>query len=582
MRLRPTAFVVLGLLLAVPLHAQDVAQPSAPPPTDVRLLDKVPNYAQILRHQWSAGVPKDVIEAESSNQMYGGLLGKEPLQATSLADCIALAIQNNTNLQIQRLGPVSATAQVRSARSIFDPKLYSNVVRDRYQTPAVTFLNAGASPTYFTQDLIANVGLRKTLLSGGQIQLEWDNKKYGTVPSLANPIVPQYTTSLGLTLTQPLLRDFGWKYALLMVEIAQNTEQAAYFQYEASISNLVAQVEAAYWALVLAIENVRVQEEGVNLGLEVQRQNEGKFNVGALAHTAVLEAQADVARREALLIRARNAEDIARDNLRALINYRQPNSSTLLMIEPHDQPTAAPYPANLEASLQTALEKRPELTAARLGVYGSGLQRKVAENQLLPRLNFVGQLGLNGLAGTDQQVVFNGTVVPVNPIATGGYGTALGQLPDGRFYNYSAGATIEIPIDNAQAKANYATANINLDQSRLSLQQLQESVTLEIKTAVTNIHSDLKSIQATRLARELEEENVRNQQARYNVGLATTKDLLDFQDRLTVAQFNEIQAVTQYNTDLAELHRVEGTLLSARNILLERLEPEKAPWWASF
>src|SRR5262245_25882367 len=109
MRLRPTAFVVLGLLLAVPLHAQDAAQPSAPPPTDVRLLDKVPNYAQILRHQWSAGVPKDVIEAESSNQMYGGLTGELPPQATSLVDCIALAIQNNTNLRIQRLGPVAAT-----------------------------------------------------------------------------------------------------------------------------------------------------------------------------------------------------------------------------------------------------------------------------------------------------------------------------------------------------------------------------------------------------------------------------------------------------------------------------------------
>jgi outer membrane protein len=99
---------------------------------------------------------------------------------------------------------------------------------------------------------------------------------------------------------------------------------------------------------------------------------------------------------------------------------------------------------------------------------------------------------------------------------------------------------------------------------------------------VSNLESDLKSIDATRIARELAEENVRNQQARYNVGLATTENLLDFQDRLTQARFAEVQALTAYNTDLAEMRRVEGTLLSARNVLIERVSPEATLWWASF
>jgi outer membrane protein TolC len=92
----------------------------------------------------------------------------------------------------------------------------------------------------------------------------------------------------------------------------------------------------------------------------------------------------------------------------------------------------------------------------------------------------------------------------------------------------------------------------------------------------------LKSIDATRIARELAEENLRNQQARYDVGLATTKDILDFQDQLTRARFLEVEALTQYNGDLAEMRRVDGTLLKARNVLIERVSPEKAPWWASF
>ncbi|MFI5367136.1 MAG: TolC family protein, partial [Candidatus Binatia bacterium] len=249
-------------------------------------------------------------------------------------------------------------------------------------------------------------------------------------------------------------------------------------------------------------------------------------------------------------------------------------------------PTVVPYEINLQRSLQTALEQRPELAAARLDVHGKGLQRKVAENQLLPKLNFAGAIGLNGLSGTDAHATLplNGVPIPIqaNSSLVGGYGRALELLPDGRYYNYSAGVTVEIPIDNAQAKAGYAQANIGLEQSRLQLQKLEEGITLEIKTAVSNLQSDLKSIDATRIARELAEENVRNQQARYDVGLATTKDMLDFQNLLTRARFAEVQSLTAYNSDLAELRRVEGTLLSARNVLIERVDAEKAPWWASF
>ncbi len=572
-------FAIVTVLAAVAVPAQEHAPP---PATDIRLLDDVPGRVEVLEHQWSAGVPADVVAAEHSVEGYGRLL-EAPAQATSLADCIALALRNNTELRIQRLGPVGAGAQVRKARSVFDPTVFGEITRDRQVSPATTFLFAGSSASLFTQNLIANVGIRKTLLSGGVLSLEFDNTRYVANPSIANSLVPRYTTALGLSLNQPLLRNFGWRYSLLLVEIAQSTEQAAYYQYEAAIASIVAQVERAYWSLVLAIQSVEVQERGLALAKELLRQNEGKFNVGALPHTAVLEAKVDVASREALLIQSRNALEVTRDNLRALINARGPDGEALLMIDPQDKPTVEPYAIDLERSLRTAQEERPELIAARLDVQGKGLQRKVAENQLLPQLNFVGGIGVNGLSGSDAHVTFTSpTPVAVNPSLVGGYDKALGLLPDGRYYNYTAGATVEIPLDNAQAKADYAQANIDLTQSRLSLRKLQEQVTLEIRNALSNVQTDLKSIDATRVARELAEENVRNQKARYDVGLATTKDLLDYADRLTRAQFAEVEALTRYNSDLAELRRVEGALLSARNILIERVSPEKAPWWASF
>jgi len=86
---------------------------------------------------------------------------------------------------------------------------------------------------------------------------------------------------------------------------------------------------------------------------------------------------------------------------------------------------------------------------------------------------------------------------------------------------------------------------------------------------------------AARMARELAEENVRNQQARYDVGSVMTKDLLDCHDKLTQPRAAEVQALTTYNSDLAEMRRVEGTLLSAQRVV-ERATPEAAPRWARF
>jgi len=400
--------------------------------------------------------------------------------------------------------------------------------------------------------------------------------------------VPLYTTTLGFSLNQPLLRNFGWNYSVLIVEVAQTTEAAAYASYKAAIADIVAAVETGYWRLVLAIQSVKVQEQSLELANELLRENEGKFNVGTLPRTAVLEAQSRVAAREATLIQAVNAREIARDNLRALINYRDAGADSLFIVDPKDGPGVIDYDIDMSRSLRTALESRPELEAARLDVEGRGLERKIAQNQLMPRLDFVGGIGVNGLGGSDGHAEARldptqpSMPIPINESLDDGYGGALSLLPDGRFYNYTVGAVIEMPLDNARAKADYSVANVNFEQSRLGLRQLEETVTLEIKTSVNNLQTGLKSIEATRIARELAEENLRNQQARYDVGLATTKDILDFQDQLTLARFREIEALTSYNTEVAQMRRVEGTLLAARNIMVEKLEPERAPWWASF
>lgn len=577
--------------------AEDETAPPAEAPSlsDVKLLDDAPNLAASFLDQWSGSdIPAGFEAAENDTEYYGRLRDTGAPQPVSLQQAVGLALMNNTSLQVQRLVPLGARANVMRAQSIFDPAAFADTGIDRTTQQASSLLQGAAISEQ--NDFPWNFGLRKTLTSGGQVTLAWRNNRFNSNSTFYD-LVPNYSTSFGLSLNQPLLRDFGYRFTTLLVRVARNTQDQATYQYEAAIATTVQQVEAAYWTLVLATEAVRVQEQGLALARELQRQNEGKYKVGALPQTSVLEAQAEVARREAELIRVNNAFTNSRDTLRALVNYRPPGSEQLLVIEPSDQPTVETRDFNLDESLATALQNRPELEAAKLDVRGRGMMLKVAENQLLPRLNAVGTIGTNGLSGTDvptcvlsggitqrlsptECTAQGGTFIPNN--FAGPYGDALNSAFDGRYYSYSAGVTIEVPLDNAQAKADYARSRIDLESSHRQMQLQQEQVTLDVKKSVTTLQSDVQSIEATRIARELSEENLRNQQARYDVGLATTKDILDFQDQLTQARFAEVNALTRYRTDLAEFYRSQGTLLAERHIVLDRGEQESTPWWAYF
>jgi outer membrane protein len=563
-------------------------EPAEPGSVRTRMLDDVPDYGRILKDQWSRDIRVDTFEREAAH--YGQLAERGEMQAITLNESIALALENNTGLRVQTLNPIAATARVRQAYAQFDPAVYGTAQKTRSVSPQTT--DSILTPEInLDQEIDWDLGVRKRFLTGGAMSLDWTNSRLTTAPSLINLVTPTYASVLNLSLVQPLLRDFGWHFSLLVVDVAQIAEEQSYYEYKAEVANLVASVEQAYWVYVLAIENVEVEEKGLDLAKELLRQNQGRFNVGALPRTAVLESEAEVARREAVLVRVRAAQRITRDRLRALINARAPGrDDALLLITPADRPTIAPADLDLEYSLQVGYKERPELIAARLNVDGRKVERKIAENRLLPRLDFVGGIGLNGLGGDVADFTVP-TPVPgmgnefnsvPNDQVLGGYGTALELLTDGRYYQYNFGAVFEIPIGNADAKARYAEARVNAEGARLSLSQLEETVTLDITEAVNNLKAYLVAIDATRIARQLAEENVRNQQARYDVGLATTKDLIDFQDRLTQAERAEVQTLTEYNIELARLYRADGTLLRNRSIVLERDQPEPPPWWARF
>jgi outer membrane protein TolC len=214
----------------------------------------------------------------------------------------------------------------------------------------------------------------------------------------------------------------------------------------------------------------------------------------------------------------------------------------------------------------------------------------------------VGSYGVNGLSGTSQPLVtntgtaFTPTVFP-SPVAgahcvpvKGGFNCdfsgpasdAYSRLVSNDFSSYAVGVQVAVPLSNANAQSQYTASRIATSEAELNHRQLLSNVTLEVRQAIANLSSSRQRIDTTRVARELAAENLRNQQKRYEVGMATTKDLLDFQSRLTQARGAEVQAKIDYANSVAAWRRAEGRLLAHYQIVVEHPGRRSTPWFARF
>lgn len=105
---------------------------------------------------------------------------------------------------------------------------------------------------------------------------------------------------------------------------------------------------------------------------------------------------------------------------------------------------------------------------------------------------------------------------------------------------------------------------------------------MEVERAVADVESGFKRIQTTRQGRELAADNLRSQEKRFQVGLLTQKDVIDFQSKFIDAEGAELRAQTDYNNAIARLRFAEGTLLESYNVKVEGVKKEPDPWWAKF
>ncbi|MFN2378413.1 MAG: TolC family protein [Candidatus Binatia bacterium] len=497
----------------------------------------------------------------------------------SLAEAVRTAVENNPGIRSQAEVPRSAAYVPFGATGAFDPRFNVNADASSTKAPAGNALASGALT--FEEDAVrTGVSISKLLRSGADLRLAWDSQIVDT-NSLFFQINPRYDNRLILSLRQPLLRNFWASREETTVLVARSQAEESLAAFEAQLSNFVSGVIQSYWRQVQAAAELEVSRRSVALARELVRDAEARVEVGLLAPVAVKEALADAAAREERAIVAENdlvlaGRDLQHQVMLGAVGVRAPEP-----ILPAEEHVVTPVELDRAASLRSAVECRAEIRGASYALGRLRLEETRARNERLPVLDFVAQYGLLGLAGDAKPVVDANGNIQYSPY-DGDYSDSLDTMIGNDFNDYSVGLRFEVPFGNAAARAQLAQAEINVRRASRDLEQAVSIVALDVDRALADVASATKRVTASKAARELAEENLRNQTRRFELGAVTTKDVLDFQEKLAQSQAAEVRAITDHALSLTRLRVADGTLLARFGLEIQSPDAPGEPWWYRF
>jgi len=512
----------------------------------------------------------------------------KPRTPITLGEAVVTAVANNPGVLARRREPESAAFGVLGAESVYEPKIRVDFAYADRKIPTSDLLQGveGSQLGDAREDdeYLADVALSKTLRSGTEVELLWQNARRTTNSSF-DAFSPSFQPAVGVGVAQPLLRDFGGMSARTTVELAEKTSFRTAAQYEATLADFVLEVVDGYWAFNLAEAELAAKQRSFELASELASEARARVQIGSLPPVAAKEAASDAAARDEEVIAARNQLELRARALQYRIMLGGARTAAPAAVRPGQAHTVEAVPLDAATSLAHAVEDRAEARAARLEIDSAKLDEKLAKNFLLPSLDVVGRYDIVGLGGRDNRNFAppgGGTIDPSGRSETDAFGDSYDVLGDADFFRYRIGVELEVPLSNAEARSRYAQATIAVRRAEDALRATVSDIALDIQQAVGDVESAYKRVGAARLSRELAEQNLVDQKKRYEVGIVTTTDILDFQEKATNAMAAEARAIADHATAIAELRRAEGTLLPHYGIRVEFADRPGKEWWSRF
>ncbi|HEY6401028.1 MAG TPA: TolC family protein [Blastocatellia bacterium] len=506
----------------------------------------------------------------------------------TLKDAMSMALENNRDIEVERLNVQMNEFDVRAAQGFYDPSLATTLYYDRSQIPATSIFASGK-----TDGVIGDATFTQRMpWQGSSVTGVFNNNRATT----DNPFVtlnPQYTTNLKFTFTQPILRNRSIDLGRRQIKIARKRLDISDSQFRQRAIEIIAQVQRAYWDLVFARRDQEIKRESVELAETQLEHNERLVDAGTLAKSDIISARVELERRKDEAEAAVESIQRAENALKALMAQAGDSEIWQSELVPVEQPQiqmSASLP--LEDALRLAAKNRPEMEQYRLRGELNKIDAEYQRNQTKPQLDFFVTYGTVGLAGplradanpiiASNEILYgrinqlsaiaglqplpldNTGMTPGNLI--GGYGQSLSNMFGNDFRSWRFGLNINLPLRNRTAEANFGRALAEGKQIETQRQKAEHLIEVEVRNALQAVETARKRVDAAKNSRANAELQYQSEQRKFDAGQSTNFFVLDRQNALSSARGRELRALTDYTKAVAELQRALSTTLSSNNV----------------
>ena len=491
----------------------------------------------------------------------------------SLKSTLVLGLKNNLNIAFQSYNPQIVGTGIERAQSEYDTLLKSDFSKNRSRQQVGNTLSGGSATEVYQERYNWNTAVQKRFTPGTSAELKLNNEQYKTDLTFQG-LVPQYKSELILSLTQPLLKDFGIDIGTSRIRIANLNQQMSAEQFRQSAMDIMYRIELFYWNLYYQNQDLKSKQISLKLAQDLLREIKVKIDAGTLAPIEIYQAEQNVAaRQEDIIVSKRRVQD-AEDFLKSALNLYEKEQYWNVSILPLDTPDLTEVHPQLDECIKVALEKRPDFIMTKLDIKATNIQVKYTKNQTLPRIDLVGSIGTSGIAGrpTSSSGLYGGILDTLigtqkNPYS-GHWDDVYDSLGSRNYYSYLIGLKLEIPLENKLARSNYAQAKLQEAQALTQLKLREVTIINEVRDSVREVETNLQRLVTARAILKFSQETLAAETKKYEVGMSTQRDVLDFQDRLQKAMSNMALTESDYSRSVSNLARVKGILFEEKGLTM--------------
>lgn len=488
-----------------------------------------------------------------------------------LDEAIAAALRSNLEIQIEAIAPQLEEDRTLQAIGEFDPAFESRFRYDNLDTPQTSqeFVGTGGDRfatgnlitrnRVFAEDNIeGKAGIVGKLRTGAEYDFGVRTNRFIndlTRDPTVGQFNPEYRTFTGLTFLQPLLQNFGREVNEAKITVSNKNKEIADQVFRQKLAAIVKEVIGAYYDAFLAYEDAMVKRFEVEVLRRMATEKRDQLERGAATEQDAAEVKSALAESYERFLLSRQTLLTKNGDLLMLMQQEFEFECYPVFL-PIDAPSAHHPELNPYTYACEAKENRPQYLMAVDNAEKLGIVLKYRENQLLPRIDLEGTLGVSGLEGD--------------------FGSAFDRSYDGQGHEYGFGILVSVPLGNTEKKALYAETENQRKQALLAVKKDELETSIMINRYITSVQTHKKRLHAAEMSTRIEEDNLELTRENLEKGAITESALMKVERDVSETRLRQYAAAADLQKSLADLYETSGTLLRRYGICVGDATPHQS------